>query len=310
MGLIVANQKKKKSGWGYSPPPPPAASSSKSPSKLYVHYRNGKIVYSSSKAGAVMYDGIAITESMLKSQVFDKTGIGGTYYSLTGKSPSPLIVVQLMTGGLTIDGRKLQDNPTPQQLDNFLMSLPSFVSSPTGLKYKYTYQDVWSKIMGNNQIIPANLVEQAAKDNLDATEFAARLRTLPIYLQSNEFQSKVDAYTLSYEKIYGQSLNDAGMQNLAKDAALAGWDPTQWEAYLRSLPEYTSTYEYQGHALDILDRLGMDFGMMFGLGKGGYTPKNTSKELNAPPTDKRVNKGRGSSAGGVSDNLGVDVVNV
>lgn len=152
-------------------------------------------------------------------------------------------------------------------------------------------------------------------DNLNETEFAAKLRMDGFeaqkqnpalsYLNSNEFQSKVDAYTLSYEKIYGQPLKDTNMSYLAKDAALAGWDPTQWETYLRSLPQYTSTLEYQGHAMDLLGRLGMDFGFVAGLGQGGYTPPNAQNPIPGPPTDKRVDQGKVINPPNTGDNLGV-----
>ena len=268
--------------------------------------KTGKITYTTALTGNVLtYDGVPITRSTLMRQVQDKAGIGGDYYNFTGRSPNPHIVASIMATGRNL-----------QQLENqWITDTRFFKNSPAGKKYQAGYQDAWSQIMGKNSPIPWKLVEEAAQSNLNETEFAAKLRMDGFaaqrqnkqwsYLNSNEFQSRVDAYTLSYEKIYGQPLKDTGMTNLAKDAALAGWDSTQWEAYLRSQPEYTHTAEYQGHALGILNQLGMDFGFVAGLGANGYSPKNPDNQLPGPPTDQRVNSGQAPKPNQTGDNMGV-----
>ena len=257
----------------------------------------------------LQYDGVPVTKDVLQREVQDKAGIGGDYYNFTGRSPNAHIVASVMASGRNL-----------QQVENhWIMDTKNFRNSPAGKKYMAGYQDAWSQIMGRNSPIPWQLVQEAAMDNLNETEFAAKLRMDGFkyqkennqfsYLNSNEFQSKVDSYTLSYEKIYGQPLKNTGMENLAKDAALAGWDPTQWEAYLRSQPEYTHTAEYQGHAINLLNQLGMDFGFVSGLGVGGYTPANPDNALPGPPTDNRVNNGQQPNVPQSGDNLGVVIPN-
>jgi len=250
-----------------------------------------KISYSISLNNHVlMFDGAPVTRSMLQQQTIDKSGIGADYYQFTGRRPNPRVVAALMASGTPIN-----------QLENhWINDTKHFKNSPAGKKYQADYQDAWSQIMGKNSPIPWELVQEAAQANLSETEFAARLRMDGFkaqkqhadlsYMNSNEFNSKVDAYTSSYNHIYGQALTDPGVKHLAKDAALAGWDQTQWETYLRSLPQYTSTAEYAGHAMGILNQLGMSFGMLFGESPQGFIPKNPDQAQNipAPPPDKRV----------------------
>jgi hypothetical protein len=258
----------------------------------------------------LMYDGVPVTKSLLQRETQDKAGIGGDYYNFTGRNPTPGIIAHIMATGKNL-----------QEVENsWIQDTKYFKNSPAGKKYFAGYQDAWSQVMGKNQAVPWKLVQEAAASNLNETEFAARLRMDGFagqkdnpawsYLNSNEFQSRVDAYTTSYEKIYGETLKDPGIQNLAKDAALAGWDPTQWETYLRSRPEYTGTAEYQGHAMGILGQLGMDFGSLFGLNAKGYIPNNpeTGNNIPAPPTDKRVNQGQQPTPGKNPDQAGIQVV--
>jgi hypothetical protein len=262
-------------------------------------------------ANVLRYEGVAITRSTLQSQTQDKAGIGGDYYNFTGKLPNLHVVAGVMATGKNL-----------AQVENeWINNTGTFKNSPAGKKYAAGYQDAWSQVMGDNKNIPWKLVQEAAADNLNETEFAAKLRQDGFraqqqnsqwsYLHSNEFQSRVDAYTTSYEKIYGETMNDPGMKNLAKDAALSGWDPTQWETYLRAQPQYTGTAEYQGHAMGILNQLGMDFGQIYGLSSSGYVPNNPEANNNipGPPTDSRVNKGQTPTPGANADQAGVVVSN-
>lgn len=275
-------------------------------------HKTGKIGYSIYLTKAVMtYEGVPVTRSLLQRETQDKAGIGGDYYNFTGRNPTPQIVARIMATGKNL-----------QEVENsWISDTKHFKNSPAGKKYFAGYQDAWSQIMGNNKAVPWELVQEAAKSNLNETEFAARLRMDGFqgqkqnsqwsYLHSNEFQSRVDAYTTSYERIYGETLKDPGMRNLAKDAALAGWDPTQWETWLRSQPQYTGTAEYQGHAMAILNQLGMDFGFLPGLNQKGYIPNNpeTANQIPGPPTDKRVQKGQQPQPGPNADQAGVVISN-
>ena len=284
------------------------------PTNPFVSYdkKTGKVSYVYQLGPNVMeYEGVPVTRSLLQRETQDKAGIGGDYYNFTGRSPNMNIVA-----GIMATGRNLQ------QVENaWIGDTKHFKNSPAGKKYFAGYQDAWAQVMGRNQPIPWELVQEAAKSNLNETEFAAKLRMDGFqgqqqnkqwsYLNSNEFQSKVDAYTTSYEKIYGETLQDPNMRNLAKDAALAGWDPMQWETYLRSLPGYTTTAEYQGHAMALLNKLGMDFGFLPGLNKGGYVPPNpeANNQIPAPPGDKRVNQGKTPPPGANPDASGVVISN-
>ena len=279
---------------------------------IVYNHKTGKIGYSIYLTKQVMtYEGVPVTRSLLQRETQDKAGIGGDYYNFTGRNPNMQIVAGIMATGKNL-----------QEIENsWIADTKHFKNSPAGKKYYAGYQDAWSQIMGNNKPVPWELVQEAARSNLNETEFAARLRMDGFqgqkqnsqwsYLNSNEFQSRVDAYTKSYESIYGETMKDKGMQSLAKDAALAGWDPTQWETWLRSQPQYTSTAEYQGHAMAILGQLGMDFGFLPGLNQGGYVPNNpnASDNIPGPPPDKRVNNGQPPQAGSNPDAGGVVVSN-
>ena len=280
------------------------------PTNPFVSYdkKTGKVSYVYQLGPNVMeYEGVPVTRSLLQRETQDKAGIGGDYYNFTGRTPNMNIVA-----GIMATGRNLQ------QVENaWIADTKHFKNSPAGKKYFAGYQDAWSQVMGRNVPVPWDLVQEAAKSNLNETEFAAKLRMDGFqgqqqnkqwsYLNSNEFQSKVDAYTTSYEKIYGETLQDKNMRNLAKDAALAGWDPMQWETYLRSLPQYTSTAEYQGHAMALLGKLGMDFGFLPGLNAKGYVPPNpeAQNQIPAPPGDKRVGQGKTPPPGPNPDSAGV-----
>lgn len=243
--------------------------------------RIGKTI-NPSDPGIVEFEGFPITYSVLRRELQDKQGLGADVYSLTGKTPSASQLAWLMSSGKTI-----------QQIENTLIDSKFFPSSPTGQKYVLDYQDSWSRIMGNNSKVPLDWVRDAAKKNLTQGEFETRIRQSSEYLKSNEFSSKLDEFTNSYQKIYGDTMKDTNAQVLAKDAALAGWDTTQWESYLRSQPGYVKTPEYKSAVLSVLDKLGLTFGMIPTLNPHPTVaqPANPETPIAGPGGDKRVNKG-------------------
>lgn len=258
---------------------------------VIVDKKTGKITTTIDPANKniLEFEGFPQTMSTLKQQVQDKNGLGGDFYSLTGKSPNINIVAALMGSG-----------KTTQQIENMLIDSKYFMTSPTGKKYSLSYQGVYNGIMGQNAKLPtgdkakgvkswAEIVKDAAKNNLTTDEFATKLRSSPGYLDSNEFKQNKTSFSDSYQKIYGPM--DENAKRLASDAALAGWNGDQWGHYLRSQPAYVKTPEYKSHALDILDKLGMTFGFLPSLSQGAGTtptPGSLGAADKAPNSDKRI----------------------
>lgn len=91
--------------------------------------------------------------------------------------------------------------------------------------------------------VDRKLVAQAIANNWDGSAFAEKLRELPGYLGSSEFKNQTASFGNIYRSIYGEP--DAQAQLFLKEAALGRWKPDQVAAYLRDLPEYRQSAEYQ-----------------------------------------------------------------
>lgn len=292
----------------------------------YVTYnaKTGKVgsTLDISDKNIVEFEGFPMTSSSIRQQLQDKNGLGGDIYSFTGQTPT----IALLAGFMSAKDK--QGNPlTVQQIENSLIDSKYFMNSPTGKKYSLSYQSVYQGIMGADAKLPtgtaskdakgntvlngswAQLVKNAAKNNLSGDEFAVQIRNSPGYLNSNEFKQNQTTFQDSYEHIYGPMNENA--KRLASDAALSGWNVTQWEHYLRSQPSYTKTPEYKSHALSVLDSLGLSFGFLPSLKPGAGTDPVGANALGAPDTapnaDTRVKAPTGApTSQDASAGLGVN----
>ncbi len=171
------------------------------------------------------------------------------FMAYSGRPPTPGQVAMV-----------IQKNWGTFQLRQWLTERPSFVGSPTWQHVAPTYQAAWANLMGDNSKPPTKLIQTAAANNWDTTTFQYEARKSPAYVSSANFQNDQAGFEQSYARIYGTPDNNA--KNAAAQAALSGWSDTQWTAWLRSQPAYQHSAEYQAQVLQIMDKLGMDFGFV------------------------------------------------
>ena len=170
-------------------------------------------------------------------------------------------------------------------LVNNLSKKPNFIKSRIWKAAAPEYQSVGMDILGDAwgsipQKAHNELIRQAIVNDWSQTTFAEKLRRRPEYLNGTEFQTNVANLRSVYEGIYGIS---GGDDTRIREAALARWTPDQFAQHLRKLPGYTSSPEYQGRALAVLDALGMITGQFATLTPGAPLP-NPSPRASASLT--------------------------
>jgi hypothetical protein len=127
--------------------------------------------------------------------------------------------------------------------------------------------------------IPKQFIARAIANNWDEANFTEKLRKLPQYLQSNEFQTTTAGLTNAYKSLYGHP--DVEWAKEIQRAALGRWTPEQWQKYLRAQPNYRNSTEYQSNLQSLQAQL-------------GFLPGQTDEPLipgakpKPPPPSKRV----------------------
>lgn len=239
--------------------------------------KNGKLIV---KAGAVapgntvMYDGLPMRASDFKSL---SRQLDTYFRSYTGGGVNPATVLQYVKKGWS-----------PYTLTVALAKSPKFATSPIYKKYAPEYQDVAKDLLGPGESTPQKLITAGILNGWDQGTFAAVVRKLPGYVQSNEFKENEATLTNVHQSIMG--IPDENAQLTINQATAAGWKADQYAAWLRSQPTYTQSPEYQSKALSFLGALGLITGQNPVLKKGTVPASqnpygSTNTEI---PTDPRL----------------------
>jgi hypothetical protein len=139
------------------------------------------------------------------------------------------------------------------------------------------FGDAWDSIPKKDR---DELMRKAIVNDWTASVFEEKLRGRPEYLRSNEFRSNVAGLQGVYEQIYG--IPQGGSMLRIEEAALARWTPDQFASHLRGLPGYTSSPEFQGRAMNVLEALGMITGLMPALAPGAPIPNPAAQGQRIP----------------------------
>lgn len=123
-------------------------------------------------------------------------------------------------------------------------------------RYEQYYRDVF----GPNAKVPQNAVLYGIVHSLDETAFKGMMAhgQLPgqkPYMQSEEYKGLAAQYRSQFAQIYGTP--GSGGEQLIHDAVMNGWTADQWNQYLRSRPEYTSSDEYKQRAISLARSMGL-----------------------------------------------------
>ena len=157
----------------------------------------------------------------------------------------------------------------------------AFYKSPIWESKAPEFYEVAKSIYGE-QLPPGgnwkSLIAKAIANNWSSTTFAAKIRELPAYFKSNEFKKGEAALGNVYRSIFGEP--DENNKIVIQEATLGRWDENQFGQYLRSLPEYSNSREFQAKRRSIAEMFGY-------LGKEVQNP-NLPGERPEAPDSKRI----------------------
>lgn len=180
-------------------------------------------------------------------------------------------------------GHKLPDWKIKRLIDNgvtftalakYLATLPTFYRSPIWKAKADGYIGI-TKDMGVK--VRKQFIANAIVNSWDAGVFQEKLRSLPQYLNSNEFKTTTAGLENKFRSLYGEP--DAEWKNYMKRAAIARWTPEQWDSYLRAQPFYKHSSEYLNNVNTLQGLLGFT---------PTYDPAAAGTPGKPPPRDKRV----------------------
>jgi hypothetical protein len=148
------------------------------------------------------------------------------------------------------------------------------------------YREAWNRIYGNQEKPDLGAIQRAMANRISPTDFMYSLKNRADYTRSETYLSNSATLQKSYEAIYGKA--DTNGMELIHQAVLAGWDPTQFETYLRKQPQYTQSSEYKAKLVSFLSALGLVTGGEPTLTPGVAGLPGSSLAPGAPPPDRRV----------------------
>lgn len=236
--------------------------------------KQGKFSTTNDPNKAMQYNGRPLTRSNFLGL---KDSLTSFYVSYTGGRPSDSQIQNYIVNGwntytltaLLSQGKKFGNSPIYKEFVGNWQNDPSIKDALGGGK------------------IPPDIARQAILNHWNSSTILTKVRALPTYSSSNEFKGNVATMLNVHSSIMGTP--DAKAMVAIKDAAIQGWKPDQYAAWLRSQPEYSRSPEYQTKALSILSGLGLITGDRPILAKGvGPGPGAVQPNLQALPADKRI----------------------
>jgi hypothetical protein len=237
--------------------------------------KKGKFVTTNDPNRAIQYNGLPMKRSDFLSM---RNPLTSYYVSYTGQRPTNGQILQYVVKGW--------NEYTIQAL---LSHSPKFKSSPIYKQFVGNWENdpTIKNILPPGGKVPEELARQAILNRWSSDTVATKLRTTKLYLHSNEFAGNVATMLNIHSSIMGTP-DAQGMVDI-KDAALAGWTPDQYAAYLKSQPGYTRSPDYQTKALGLLGALGLITGDRPILAKGvAPGPGSVLPQTQKLPDDKRV----------------------
>lgn len=243
-----------------------------------IGINNKGFVTSFNAKKSIMYDGQALRLSDVQGV---RNSIESLYVSYTGGRPSNRQVFQYIQKGWS-----------PYTLTVALSKGKNFTKSPIWKSQAPAYRDAAKELLAPGETMPTNLVRSAIINNWSQQTFQSVLRAQPNYIKSNEFKGNTATMLNVHQSIMG--VPNKGSLNSIKQATLAGWQPDQYAAWLRSQPQYVQSPEYQTKALSFLSALGLITGEQAVLEKGHVNPKQNPNPagFGPLPKDKRLPVGK------------------
>jgi|SRR5581483_5391923 len=242
--------------------------------------RKGKLILSDATiapANAVRYDGQPMTVSDWRSLTRQ---LESYFVSYTGRRPSNAVVLDYVRSGWS-----------SYSLAVALSKSPHFESSPIYKKSAPQYLAAVQDLLPPGGGVSKELLREAIVNGWDPATLQAVVKKQPGYIESNEFKANTATLLNVHQSIMG--IPDAKGLATLKQAAIAGWAPDQYAAFLRSRPEYSSSPEYQTKALSFLTGIGLLTGENPVLRKGVTPDTNPNPSVGPLPTDPRLAPGGG-----------------
>jgi|SRR5579859_717819 len=249
--------------------------------------KNGKLVGSTAAlppSNTIHQNLIPLTMSQFNNRWQQ---LNSMYIAYTGRAATAKQVATVLNSGIDLK------YTLPKQL----MLQPGFRKSPVWQATVGAYQEAWFRTYGRNERPDWQAIQKAMANRQSPTDFLYSLKYRTDYVRSETYLSNSAQLAKEYDAIYGRSQGDPNAQNLIHQAVLAGWDPDQFAAYLRSQPGYTSSGEYQSKLISFLSGLGLVTGAEPTL-QPGQAPPIGGKPLAGPPGDPRIPRANSPTATG------------
>lgn len=145
-------------------------------------------------------------------------------------------------------------------LQNELAAKPGFTSSPIYRANGPGVANLVKTTLGK----PADpsFVKRAISEGWDQATLEANIQKLPGYTAGPVYKAKSSVFTSEYEKVYGAIPPETkghpdGAHAWIHDAVMNGWTADEAAAALRADPAYRYSPEYQSHAVEFLNGMGL-----------------------------------------------------
>ncbi len=194
---------------------------------------------------AVTYGGTPITRTEY-TQIWKQT-YADTFFAYTGRQANAKEISKI-----------LAQAPSVYTLSNQLAGDKTFANSPVYKQHAPGLVAVGKSVLGNDWKPSGGIIRDAIAQNWDQATFEQHLRSSPAYLQSPEFKTNLAQNTSAFQAIYGgEATDDTAIKNDLQQKTLAGWTPTELQAWARQQPAYKQSDEYQAKATVFAQNLGL-----------------------------------------------------
>lgn len=230
----------------------------------YVRGFDGKggITTTTNPKSALTYNGAPMPRSVFLAT---KRSVEDYFVSYTGGRPSNQQVANYIKNGWS-----------EYQLSVALSHGPNFTKSPIYKQKAGAYKAVAEPLLGvKEKGVNPDVMREAIVNQWSEATLQQNLREREQYVHSAEFTGKTATFGNVYTSIMGKPGPNA--TGAIAEAALGGWTPDQFAAWIRSRPSYAYSPEYQAKSLDFLGALGLITGDQAVLKKGIKPGKITTQ---------------------------------
>ena len=236
--------------------------------------KNGKLGVVTVNSAQPPKDAISSFGTPITKSQFDKawSDYNDYFTAYSGRPATPIQVANIIKKGLSSYAveQMLSD---PKQNPNFMRSRVWASKAPSVIGYaKSLYGEGWK--------VDRDLVRRAIVQNWDQGTLDRKLKERPEYLKGPQYKQATAALSNVHMKIMGTP----GPQDQVNlhEAALEGWSPDQYAAWVRSTKEYQYSPEAKNYSIQIAQALGLI------TGSQGLVPVNAPGGAPQPAQENKL----------------------